>query len=460
MKTLYLECNMGAAGDMLMAALYELLEDQAGFLQTMNHLVPGVAVAPRRASTCGIVGTHMDVTVHGQEEHSHDVACGHGADAVHSHVHETAQDEAHHGHDHGHGQEHTHEHEHEHDHGHGHDHEHGHDHGHADEHAHGHSHGHHHHTSMADITALLDGLDLPEAVRSDAKAVYHRIAEAESKAHGMPVTEIHFHEVGALDAVADVVGVCLAIHLLGPASIQVSPIHLGSGQVRCAHGVVPVPAPATAHLLEGLPCYTGEIRGELCTPTGAALLAHFGKVFGPMPPMILTGTGYGVGAKEFPAANCVRAFLGESGDTRQAEIVELCCHIDDMSAEALAFAGERLMEEGALDVSYTPITMKKGRPGTAFTVLCGAEDEDRLAQAVLRETSSNGVRSRRCRKYILLPSVRTAETAYGPIRVKCADGAEVHRKKPEYADVAAAARRAGLPFQQVWEEILVEISSH
>ena len=435
MKTLYLECNMGAAGDMLMAALYELMtpEEQARFLETMNRLFPGVEIQPRQAVTCGITGTHMDVTVRGEEEHSHDVALGCGHDHIHEH---------HHDHDHHHEHEHDHHHEHEHDH----------------EHLHGHDHSHtHHHTAPADIYALLDALDVPAEVKGAAKAVYARIADAESKAHGMPVEQIHFHEVGAMDAVADVTGVCLAVHMLRPDRIAASPVHLGSGQVRCAHGIVPVPAPATAHLLEGVPCYTGDIRGELCTPTGAALLTHFAASFGPMPVMSLEKAGYGVGKKEFPAANCVRAFWGESGDPQQAEIVELCCHIDDMTAESLAFAGERLLEQGALDISCTPLTMKKGRAGISFTVLCKPRDEERLAHAILRETNTNGVRSRCCRKYILTPSVRTVETAYGPIRIKCADGEGIHREKPEYDDVAAVARDAGLPFQKVWEDVLSAI---
>ena len=182
------------------------------------------------------------------------------------------------------------------------------------------------------MTKVIDGLELPKQVKEDAKAVYDRIAAAEAKAHGAPVSQIHFHEVGSLDAIADIVGVCLAVHLLAPDSVQASPIHVGSGQVRCAHGVVPVPAPATAEILKGVPCYGGEIQGELCTPTGAALLAHFAQKFGPMPPMMIEHTGYGLGRKEFPAANCVRAFWGQAGESDQANIVELCCHIDDMTA--------------------------------------------------------------------------------------------------------------------------------
>ena len=329
---------------------------------------------------------------------------------------------------------------------------------HEHHHDHDHDHGHtHHHTAPADIAALLDALDAPAEVKDAAKSIYARIADAEAKAHGMPVEKIHFHEVGALDAVADVTGACLAVHMLRPDHITASPVHLGSGQVRCAHGIVPVPAPATAHLLEGVLCYTGDIRGELCTPTGAALLTHFAESFGPMPVMSLEKTGYGVGKKEFPAANCVRAFWGESGAPQQAEIVELCCHIDDMTAEALAFAGEQLLAQGALDISCAPLTMKKGRAGVSFTVLCKPRDEGRIAHAILRETTTNGVRTRRCGKYILTPSVKTVETAYGPIRVKCADGEGIHRKKPEYEDVASAARTAGLPFQKVWEDVLSAI---
>lgn len=432
MKTLYLECNMGAAGDMLMAALYELLPQvqKDAFLDAMNRLFPGVTVTPRSAVTCGIAGTRMEVLVHGREEHSHDVALGTAQNAVHDHSHETAHDEAHHSHEH-----HDHEHDHEHSHEHGHEH-------------------HHHHASPADIAAILAGLDVPEAVKSNAKAVYDRIAAAEAKAHGVPVTEIHFHEVGTLDAVADVTGVCLAMHLLSPDQVSASPIHVGSGQVRCAHGIMPVPAPATANLLTGIPTYGGEIRGELCTPTGAALLAHFCGSFGPQPAMKVAAVGIGAGTKEFPAANCVRAFLGETKEGGREDVSELVCHIDDMTAEALTFAGERLLDAGALDVSTAPITMKKGRAAWALTVLCRPADEERLAKAVLRETSTLGVRVRRCERYVLSPSVRTVETAYGPMSVKVGRGFGIRREKPEYRDVARVAREQDLPFQLVWEDVL------
>lgn len=280
MKMLYLECNMGAAGDMLMSALYELLPNKDEFLEQMNNLgLKGVAVKAAAAESCGIAGTRIVVSVGGEEEESCD-------------IHSGGTEEFHHGHEHHHG--------------------HSHDHKHCGGHVHGHSHEHSHsHTSLADIDSIINAMNIPIRVKENAKAVYKKLAEAESKAHGAPVEQIHFHEVGTLDAVADITGVCLALDLLNADKIIVSPIRLGYGMVRCAHGVVPVPAPAAAKLLEGIPCMAGEIEGELCTPTGAALIAHFADGFSSMPPMTLKGTGYGIGKKSFPAANCLRAFWGE-----------------------------------------------------------------------------------------------------------------------------------------------------
>ena len=407
MKTLYIECNMGAAGDMLMSALYELLEDKQGFLDTMNGLgLPGVRVEAAPAVTSGIAGTHMKVTVHGEEEDEH-------------------------------------LHHHEHDHGHHHDHDHDHD----------HEHHHHHHATPGHIAGLIDHLPLPEEVRTHAKGVYDAIAQAEAKAHGCPVGEVHYHEVGALDAVADVAGVCYALYLLKPEKIVVSPIHVGSGTVKCAHGIMPVPAPATAALLAGVPTYGGQVQGELCTPTGAALLAHFAQSFGPMPVLSVEKVGYGVGTRQFEQANCVRAFWGESQEGGNGEIVELVCNIDDMTGEALAFAAERLLAAGALDVYTTPGTMKKGRPGQVLTVLCEPGMEQNLAQAILCHTTTNGLRVRRCEKYFLTPGSKTVETPWGAVGIKTAEGFGVCHAKPEYEDAAALARSHGLPLSAVLDEV-------
>lgn len=386
MKTLYLECNMGAAGDMLMAALLELLPDRQRFLDVMNGLgLPGVHVSAAPAVRCGIAGTHVTVTVHGTEE---------------------------------------------------------------DEHLHDHDHHHHSHTTLAGISHVIDHLNIPQTVRDNAKAVYGRIAAAESEVHGRPVQEVHFHEVGAWDAVADVVGVCLLMDQLAPERVAVSPVHVGSGQVRCAHGLLPVPAPATALLLRDVPIYGGQIRGELCTPTGAALLTQFADSFGPMPVMTVEKTGYGMGTKEFEAANCVRAFLGQTRETGD-EIRELCCNLDDMTPEAVGFAQEVLLEAGALDVFTTAAGMKKSRPGVVLTCLCRPEDEERMANLLLRHTATLGVRVHACRRYTLSRTVETVETKYGPIRVKHAGG----KSKPEYEDAAQAARTYNVTLAEVLREI-------
>lgn len=436
MKTLYLECNMGAAGDMLMAALYELLDDQPAFLQKMQELgLHGVQVTAEPAKTCGIAGTHMRVTVHGEEEHEPDA---HEHDHHHDHHHD----------DH----EHEHEHEQEHHHHHHDDHDHEHHHHHDDhEHEHGH---HHHHATPGHIAEVIDGLNLPDAVKQHARAVYDAIAQAEAKAHGCPVGDVHYHEVGALDAVADVTGVCYAMYLLGVDRVVVSPIHVGSGTVRCAHGVMPVPAPATANLLAGVPVYGGSVQGELCTPTGAALLTHFADAFEKMPVMRTQKVGIGIGTKQFEEqANCVRAFLGETEAQTNGTITELVCNLDDMTAEALALACEQLLAAGALDVYTVPGTMKKGRAGQVLTVLCEDKDTAHMAEQVLALTTTNGLRVRRCEKYFLQPSVREVSTAWGQVRVKVAESFGITHAKPEFEDVAAIARNTGLSYDAVAQAV-------
>ena len=263
--------------------------------------------------------------------------------------------------------------------------------------------------------------------------------------------DVHYHEVGALDAVADVAGVCYAMHLLDPDLVTASPVHVGSGTVTCAHGIMPVPAPATAALLKGVPIYGGAIQGELCTPTGAALLKTFVQAFGPMAAMEVEKIGYGIGTKEFEQANCVRAFLGEEEPQNCGDILELVCNIDDMTPEALAFACQRLLEAGALDVYTTPGTMKKGRPGWVLTVLCEPDRDQEMIRHIFAHTSTNGLRSRLSEKYFLRPGQGQVQTPWGPVRVKVAQGFGVTHVKPEFEDVAALAREHGLPYQTVFE---------
>ncbi|MBR1586599.1 MAG: nickel pincer cofactor biosynthesis protein LarC [Clostridia bacterium] len=440
MKTLYLECGMGAAGDMLMAALLELIPDQQTFLDQMNGLnLPGVALSAEPAVKCGITGTHMRVTVHGEEEESIDAP---DHDPAHHHDHEH---DHHHDHEHEHAHDHSHHHDHEHEHTH--DHEHDHDHEHAHDHDHSHPHEHHHHASPADIDGIIDGLAVPEAVKRDAKAVYALIAQAESRAHGRPISEIHYHEVGTMDAVADVVGVCWLMHRIGADEIVVSPVHVGSGFVRCMHGILPVPAPATAAILEGVPTYGGAVQGELCTPTGAALLKHFATRFGDRPLMATEKIGYGMGKKDFERANCVRAFLGRRAGEME-EIVQLECNLDDMTGEAVGFAMEQLFLAGARDVYTVSIGMKKSRPGVMLCCVCLPQDADALAALILRHTTTLGVRRVACARYTLPRTVETVDTPCGPVRVKVAKGPGFTKSKAEYDDLARIARDQGIPLDE------------
>ena len=400
MRILYLDCSMGAAGDMLMAALYELLDDKQTFLDTMRGLgLPGIEISAEPAVKCGITGTHMKVLVHGSEE----------LDALHDHLHEHA-------------------------------------------HEHSHDHEHHHHTGLHEIEHLLSHLDLPQTVRDDALAVYHRIAEAESKVHGSPVDQIHFHEVGTLDALADVVGVCLLMHLLAPEKVYASSVHVGCGQVKCAHGILPVPAPATALLLAGVPIYGGAIQGELCTPTGAALLTHFVTKFGELPAMRLLKSGYGMGTKDFPAANCVRAMMGEM-DALTEEILELSCNHDDCTGEAIGFAMERLLDAGALDVYWTSVGMKKNRPGILLTCMCRPLDREKMVELLFRHTTTLGVRESAFRRYTLSRESKTIQTPDGDIRVKVSTGYGVAREKPEFDDLAKIARETGKSLSELQRSI-------
>ncbi len=235
---------------------------------------------------------------------------------------------------------------------------------------------------------------------------------------------------------------------LADENILASPVHVGSGHVHCAHGILPVPAPATARLLTGVPIYSGSISGELCTPTGAALLKHFVDAFGDMPVMKPACIGYGMGKKDFDRANCVRAIWGETGNGTDT-VVELSCNLDDMTAEAIGFAMDELFAAGAVEVYTVPLGMKKCRPGTLLSVMCREQDRDRMLHLIFLHTSTLGVRERLCRRYTLDRSVETVETPYGPVRCKHASGYGVDRCKPEYEDLARIAREQGLSIDAV-----------
>lgn len=411
MKTLYLDLGMGAAGDMLTAALLELLPDPDAFVKKLNTLeIPGVVFEKEPMEKCGIYGTHMSVKVNGKEEESVD-----------------EHDDCH---------EHHHEHDHEHEHEHHHDHE---------QH-HGHSHSHNNMDGIRHI--VFDHLNLPAEVKEDIMAIYQLIAEAESSVHGVPVTEIHFHEVGNMDAIADIAAVSMLIHEIKPDRIVASPVHVGSGHVHCAHGILPVPAPATAYILKDIPIYGGRIQGELCTPTGAAILKHFVTHFGDMPVMTVSSVGYGMGKKNFEMANCVRVMLGETVEDR-GKILELSCNMDDMTGEKMGYAMEKLFEAGALEVYTLPIGMKKNRPGILLRVMCNEKDKEEIIRTIFKYTTTIGIREQLMQRYMLDRHIECVDTAFGPIRRKVTEGYGVSRYKWEYDDLKKAADENGLSITEI-----------
>ncbi len=398
MRSLYIDCGMGAAGDMLASALLELLPDKDGFIEEFNALgLPGVMMERCDSVKCGITGTHISMKINGEEE----------------------------------GEEHHH-----HESGEGHHHDH-----------------HHHHSGLADIEHIVSHhLDIDQKIKDDILSVFTIIAEAESRVHGMAIDEIHFHEVGTMDAVADITAVSMLMDRIKPDEVIVSPIHVGYGHVHCAHGILPVPAPATALILSGIPIYAGDIEGELCTPTGAALLKHFATQFGQMPVMRIDSIGYGMGKKDFSAANCVRVLLGAREGSADS-VIGLSCNVDDMTGEEIGFASERLFALGARDVYTIPIGMKKSRPGVMLCVICLRSDMEKMVKAIFRYTTTIGIRKTEYDRFILDREEKEASSQYGQIRVKTSKGYGIERTKAEYGDLERIARENGLTIREAAENI-------
>lgn len=291
---------------------------------------------------------------------------------------------------------------------------------------------------MSDIENIINGLNVSDKVKADALAVYGLIAEAESKAHGKPISDIHFHEVGTMDAVADIVGVCVLLEKIGADKIIVSPLATGYGQVRCAHGILPVPAPATASIIEGIPSYSGDVEGELLTPTGAALLKYFADSFGTRPVIAIEKTGYGMGRKDFAKANMLRTFIGNSEDEAD-KVIELMCNVDDMTGEEIGYATGILMDNGALDVFTTPVFMKKNRPGILITCVVRPEDKEKFAKLIFEHTTTIGIRYQTMDRFRLARKEEKVMTKFGEASVKISQGFGVTKVKPEYDDVSAQA---------------------
>jgi hypothetical protein len=316
-----------------------------------------------------------------------------------------------------------------------------------------------HHRHLPDILKIISQAGLAADVSSQATRIFQRLATAEASVHGIPIEQVHFHEVGAADAIVDIVGACAGIAALRIESIVCSPIPTGSGTVHCEHGVLPVPAPATAELLRGVPLAACDEPGELTTPTGAAILTTLASSYGPLPPMRIDRVGYGAGTREgHTRPNLLRLLIGElatapAGEEDRVTVLET--HVDDATGQNLAFAVTRLLDAGALDAFLVPIFMKKGRPGQLLTVLARSEQVAALEDILFRETTTFGVRRHECQRRTLVREHATVTTPFGPIRVKIGrGGGQAVQAWPEFEDCAAAATKSGVPLRDVQQAAL------
>ena len=390
MKVLYFDCKMGASGDMILGALYGLAPNADKIIEKLNSFYEDVNVAVSQREKLGTWGNHIKVDIGGVEEESIDAE-------IHGHNHE------------------------------------------------------HTASTRMEIYDNIESLPIPDSVKLHALEIFNSVLKAESVVHKSTVSKVHLHELGNLDAIIDIVGACMMIEDIAPDKIICSPVNLGSGFVRCAHGIVPVPAPATTILIEGMKVYSSEIRGELTTPTGAAILGHFCEEYIPMPAMNITSNGIGVGNKDFELPNVLRVFTGET--TEEKKVSELIATLDDITSEQLSYATEILMDNGALDVYVTPITMKKGRSAFMLTCLVKKGQEEKFASLIFRHTTTIGVRYREYDRFTLSRKIITKNTKFGPVRYKISEGYGVTRQKPEFDDLKKISSQTGLSIDEIKNEI-------
>lgn len=434
MKIAYFDCISGISGDMTLGALVHCgmpLDHLRTELEKLH--LPGYTLREERVIRGGISAVHVDVDL--------------GESAPGDHHHE--------------GHEHPHDHGHDHSHDHGHDHGHGHEHGHGHAHPHEHhAHGHHHepvrpheHRGLSQILGIIGESSLSERVKSRASSIFRRLAEAEATVHGATPEEVHFHEVGAVDAIVDIVGACIGLEYFGVEAVVSTPIRLGTGTVKCAHGLMPVPVPAVVELTKGVPTVRTMIQGELTTPTGAAILTTLASSWGPLEEFVVKTAGYGAGTKireELP--NVLRISIGRVDGTYEVDqSVLLETNIDNMNPEVFGYLSERLFEAGAKDAYLTPIFMKKGRPGTLLCVITDEAVIDSMLDIIFRETTTLGVRISRVSRRKVQRESGTVGTEFGPVRVKVAHVGGYLRFAPEYEDCARIARERGIPLLSVYD---------
>lgn len=433
MKIAYFDCFAGASGDMILGALLDAGLELSALTAELARLgLSGYTLGVQKVRKQGIGGSQALVNLHAEEN----------ASQSHHHVH------AHH-HDHRHPAHHQ-----------------AHDAHHDDHHGHDHHHALHHHPApqphrnLHDIRNIITASSLTDPIKARSIRIFERLAEAEARVHHSTLEEVHFHEVGALDAIIDVVGAVVGLTALGIEAVYCSPLHVGCGTVTCAHGTLPVPAPATLELIRGKPVYSTGVKGELLTPTGAAILTTLAVDFGPLPAMTVQQVGYGAGQKDLPMSNLLRLSIGTLACSTPPYPIErvavLKTTIDDMNPQLYDYVMERLLDMGARDVFYAPVQMKKNRLGTLVTVLCPVEMVNLMADVLLRETTSIGLRWHFEERIIAHRQIRQVETPFGVIHYKvarCNDGQPVNIA-PEYDDCRQAAREQGIPLKQVMERVV------
>jgi hypothetical protein len=398
MKILYYDCFAGISGDMHLGAMIDLGVDIGFLRKELSHLpVHGYELKAEKDIRKGISGTHVRVIIDEHHDHMHD-----------------------HHHDHGQG-------------------------------------GHHHHNSFLEIRTMIENSELNSRVKQLSIAIFTKVAEAEAKIHNKPADEVHFHEVGAIDSIVDIVGAAICLDYLSPGKIQASTVELGGGSVKCAHGIYPVPAPATAEIVKNIPVRRGTVDFEATTPTGAAILAACVDEFTDRTTFKIIGSGYGIGTKDGTIPNVLRVFLCETDEPDETETVPstiIECNIDDMNPEFYDYIIDSLFAAGAKDVFITPIIMKKSRPAVKLSVLCTPDDENHVNEVLFRETSTIGIRKYSVDKTMLDRKMELVSTKYGDIRVKSAFYKGVCIKsKPEYDDCIKIARASGIPVSQVYQEV-------
>lgn len=451
-KKLYFECTSGISGDMTVAALLDLGADEQILRQAISSIpVSGFDIKISRVKKSGLDACDFDVlldTAH--ENHDHDMEYLHGVEhhhEEHMHVHEE--------------DEHIHEHSHE-EHGHIHEHIHEHHHeeaGHSHSHSH-HGHHHHEHRGLPDILAIIDQCKMTDSAKNLAKKIFDIVAVAESKAHGLPKEQVHFHEVGAIDSIVDIISVAVCFDNLGIKDVIIPVLYEGSGSIRCQHGILPVPVPATANIVEeyGLKLHKMDFMGEFVTPTGAAIAAAIRTEEKLPSTFSIIKTGIGAGKREYEKASILRAMILEVEEEKKRDFIyKLETNIDDCTGENLGFVMEKLLLSGARDVNYLPIYMKKNRPAYELHILCDEKDIEKMEQILFEETTTIGIRKMKMERTILKREVREIESEYGNFHVKVCQLGDGERLYPEYEDIAKLAKENQIPYPDMYRILLSKL---